>query len=154
MSEQLPDHIYSVLISLHEESLVLPNSAVVEVAGREAWEPREGEPDWWLGQYRGPQGSVPLVSIEAMLGRGVPPVARKSRLVVLRSLTGVLPHGQFAILSQSYPLLVTLTEPAVSAAAPLPTDSEELVVTRAQVANRQALIPNLEAIEAMIAELT
>lgn len=154
MSQQLPDHIYSVMIRTAADTLILPNAAVIEVAGQERFHVRQGEPGWWIGNMSWDEVEIPVISLEMMLGLPRPSFHRKARLVLVKAMTGVLPHGKYAIASQAYPLLVTISEIAVQPVPLTEADAPELILSRVQVANRQAVIPNLEAIEARIAEET
>ncbi len=147
MSQGLPDHVYSVLIGIAEDTVVLPNSAVAEVAGQETLKLRDQAPAWWLGDMEWRGRKLPVLSLEAFLGREPPAVERRCRLVIINALGNSLESGQYAIFSQAYPLLVTLNETAIRAAARNAKEEEHYVLARVEFANRAALIPNLTALE-------
>jgi len=55
------------------------------------------------------------------------------------------------VLSQGYPHLVTLNRAALESVPLLESDREDLVLSRVRIASQQALIPDLDTIEAEIA---
>lgn len=147
MSQQLPSHIYSVMISLAETSLILPNSAVVDVMGMDGLIKGDKGPEWLLGQAHLQHLDVPVISLEAMLGQPVPELTRKCRLVVLNA---PMQPVAFAVLSQAYPLIVTLNEVALKAVEMDEGPARKLIFSKVQVANRTAMIPDLDALAAQV----
>lgn len=148
MAQNLPSHVYGVIIDIEGQTLILPNSAVLDVFGNDAISPRDDGPDWLLGQLRLQIDDVPVISLEGMLGWPVPAIERKSRVVVLKAPSH---NASVALLARSYPLIVTLNEIALQP-APLPSDDDamsKLVLTAVQVANRRALVPDLDALVAL-----
>ncbi len=148
MAQNLPSHVYGVIIDIEGQTLILPNSAVLDVFGNDVISPRDDGPDWLLGQLRLQIDDVPVISLEGMLGWPVPAIERKSRVVVLKAPSH---NASVALLARSYPLIVTLNEIALQP-APLPSDDDamsKLVLTAVQVANRRALVPDLDALVAL-----
>jgi len=144
--------LYAVLITLPGgDTLLLPNAAVVEVLSMEGVAPAGG-PAWLAGrcQYNG--RPVPVVNFEVLNGAPAPEASARTRVTVLNGITTQLAGGQFAVLSQGYPHLVTLNANAVVRDTAAPADSRDLIVTRVRIANTKAAIPNLEAVEREIAE--
>ncbi|MGJ8669690.1 MAG: chemotaxis protein CheW [Oceanococcus sp.] len=142
MSDNLPSHVYGVIIDLADSTLILPNSAVVEVLGQDALEAKSGGADWLLGELKLELDSIPVVSLEGLWGQAIPQSIRRSRIVVLKAPNR---DERIAIMARSYPLIVTLNEVALKA---LPIDTEnprDYVLSHVQVANRQAWIPDVDA---------
>src|SRR3546814_9096610 len=77
--------------------------------------------------------------------------SRRERVVIINSNGRHLPSGQFALLTQAYPHLVTLTRAALQPEPLRTSDRDDLLLSRARVANQVALIPDLDMIEAEIA---
>lgn len=146
MSQQLPSHIYSVMVSLAEASLILPNSAVVEVMGMDTLVPRTDGPDWLLGHAQLQHVDVPVISLELMLGQSLPATNRKCRVVVLNA---PMQANAFALVAQSYPLIVTLNEVALKPVEMGDDPAKKLILSKVQVANRAAMIPDLDALAAV-----
>lgn len=139
MAEQLPDHVYGVIIEVEGDSLILPNSAVVEVLGQDALKPVSGGPNWLLGRVDVEFDQVPVISLEALWGRPIPARIRRSRVVVLKAPGR---EDRVAVMARSYPLIVTLNEVAVRVAAN--SEPRPQVLSQVQVANRAAVIPDLD----------
>lgn len=145
------DQLYAVLMALRENSLLLPNAAVVEVLSRDALRRDAGGPEWLLGHCEWSNRRVPVVRFETLNGHEGEGDARRERVVVLNSLGRHLPSGHLALLTQGYPHLVTLNRAALR---PVPLDAgdrQDLVLSRVRIANQVALIPDLETVEAEIA---
>lgn len=146
MSEQ----IYAVLIALEGDTLLLPNVAVAEVLSRETVQPAAGAPSWLPGYVEWNSRRVPALRFETLNGgRAVAP-SRRERVVVLSTPGAQLRGAAVAIIAQGYPLLVTLNREALAPQALRDGDREELVLGRVRIASRQALIPDLDALEAEI----
>ncbi len=145
------DELYAVLMSVHDDTVLLPNAAVAEVLARDALQAATDGPAWLAGYCDWNGRRVPVVRFEVLNGgaRGADP--RRERIVVLRSLGLHVPGGHIALVALGYPHLVTLNRAAMR---PTPLDSadlDELVLSRVRIASQVALIPDLEAIEARIA---
>lgn len=145
--------LYAVLVALEGDTLVLPNVAIAEVISRERIHPAAQGPAWL-------QGSVPFngrrlhaVSFEALNGGSVPELSRRTRVVVINSLGEHLDSGQFALVAQGYPHLVTLNRTGVRRANLHKTDRSDLVLSRLRIASQEAIIPDLEALELELSRL-
>jgi chemosensory pili system protein ChpC len=149
MSEQ----IYVVLIPLAADALLLPNSAVAEVTVQERMEPAEsGAPEWLAGWYSLPERRVPVVSFEALNGAPRPPANRRARLLLVHSFGTRLHGSQFALLTQGHPHLITLGPEAVSGLPLRTSDQAGLILSRVRLATQEAAVPDLEAVESVLAQ--
>lgn len=147
MAQPLPDHIYSVLISLQDANLILPNSAVVEVLGLDTLEPPGSDaPNWLQGYVELQMQDIPVISLEAVMGQSAPIRDRKCRIVVLNTPSQ---GSAFALMSRAYPLIVTLNEVALKPANEANDPVAKLIYSRVDVANRKAIIPDLDAIASL-----
>ncbi len=145
------DQVYAVLLSLHNDTLLLPNAAVVEVLPRDALQASDGpSADWLLGTCEWSNRRVPVVRFETLNQRRGPEDSRRERIVVLNSLGRHLAGGHLAIVTQGYPHLVTLNQGAVVTAPLRDSDRDDLVLSRLRIANQEALIPDLDVLEAEI----
>jgi chemosensory pili system protein ChpC len=148
--------LHAVLIGLHEDLLLLPNLAVVDVLSRARLQPAGAGPDWLAGWAAFGEQRLPVVCFEQLNGGAAPPPNRRSRLAVIHGLDrgpGETGTARFALLAQGYPHLVTLHRAAVQASPRRPADREEAVLSRAAIANRRPAIPNLDGIAAALAVL-
>jgi chemosensory pili system protein ChpC len=145
--------LYGQLIPLDADSLLLPNSAVVEVRSLDSVNVRSQPPGWLLGTVHWREHNIPVVSLEGLLGRAMPVRSRRSRLIVVNSVGNRLADGLVAIVIQGYPHLTALNRNVLQALPREPRDPDSLVLTRVRVANTLAIIPDLDAIEYRIAEV-
>jgi len=145
------DEIRGVLIQVGEERLLLPNATVAEVLARVAVDPLEGAPDWLAGQIVWHGWNVPLVAFSRLAGLGDEPAMRNNRVIVLKGLgqDETLPY--FALLTASFPQLVSVPRDSLLSDA----SEEELprgVQMRVLLGEQNALLPDLELVERMIGE--
>jgi chemosensory pili system protein ChpC len=147
------EDLYAVLVSLAADTLLLPNAAVAEVISAERLDPPPpGSPPWLAGRVTYNNRPLAVVRFEVMNGSGTIGDSRRTRLAVMQPITGALRTGQYAVVCQGYPHLVTLNRTALRKEALVSTDNDELVLTRVSIANTSALIPNLEKIEQLLAQ--
>ncbi len=145
------EQIYAALIAIDGDHLLLPNAAVAEVLGNDALVPSLKTPPWLRGTCAWNSRQIPVLCFEQLAGAATAGDARRQRIVVLHSPGRHLPSGNLAVLSQGYPHLVTLNRAALESIPLRETDRDDLVLSRVRIASQQALIPDLETIEAEIA---
>lgn len=142
--------IRGVLIQAEKARLLLPNASIAEVLSFATPESIDGAPDWLLGTIRWRGWELPLVAFTRMTGlsqeRGEP----GNRVLVLKALGGDPAHPYFAIVTQGYPRLVTVSESALQAGDEDQQDLPEGIHARVQLNEDEALVPDLLAAEAMI----
>ena len=152
MSERT--EIYAVLISLPNDTLLLPNAAVAEVISPDRLDRgSDGAPDWYAGSVAYNNRRLPVLRFEVLNGAPRSDDTRRTRLAILHTVTNRVRAGQYGLLCQGYPHLVTLNRTAAHAEPLAPSDREAMVLTRVSIANTSALIPNLESIELQLATL-
>ena len=149
-----PAHdIRGVLITVAGGRLLLPNATIAEVLSYADPEPIANAPSWLLGRIRWRGWQLPLVAfsrlsgIAAEAGGGL-----GSKVVVLKALGGDTKTPFFAMLTQGFPRLVTVSEDTVVADG---GDDDLLpagVQARVMLNEDSALLPDLEKIEQMIGE--
>ena len=148
------EDVYAVLVALSSDTLLLPNAAVAEVISAERMDaPPAGSPPWLAGRATYNNRQLAVVRFEVMNGASSPENSRRTRLAVIQPLTGALRTGQYAIVCQGYPHLVTLNRTALKKEELVSSDNDDLVLTRVSIANTNALIPNLETIEQLLAPI-
>ena len=143
-----PD-IRGVLIQLVGARLLLPNATIAEVLSYAPPEPVEAAPEWLLGKIRWRGWQLPLVAFAELAGFGKEPAGLGSKVVVLKALGGNAKAPYFAILTQGFPRLVTVSQEGLlpdveSAELPLGMQARVLLNENA------AFVPDLEAVEALI----
>jgi chemosensory pili system protein ChpC len=147
------DELYAVLVSLASDTLLLPNAAVAEVVAADNLQPPpEGAAPWLAGRVMYNNRQLLVARFEVLNGGAAAEDTRRTRLAILQPVTTSLRTGQYAIVCQGYPHLVTLNRAALRKEGLVPSDNEEAVLTRVSIANTNALIPNLEKIEQLLAQ--
>ncbi|RZA36043.1 MAG: chemotaxis protein CheW [Lysobacteraceae bacterium] len=145
------DEIRGVLVQSGEERVLLPNATVAEVLARVPVEAIANAPAWLPGHILWHGWQVPLVSLVELTGQGKDSVVASSKIVVLKSLTGGESMPYFALLTQSFPRLISVPRDGLLADA----TEEKLpagVQMRVLLGDEAALLPDLETIEVMIGD--
>ncbi len=150
---QASQELRGVLLPLQEGQLLLPNAAVCEVVSYRAPDPIHGDkPDWVLGSFSWRNHALPLISYERLLQQDSGEVGHRARVAICNTLNQdeLIPY--IGILLDSAPHLARVTEEAI---APLPDDASEglMVLARVTINGVEALIPDLDALEAALSGL-
>ncbi|MDQ3038183.1 MAG: chemotaxis protein CheW [Pseudomonadota bacterium] len=151
MSDSAPI-IRGVLIQVAEAKLLLPNATIAEVLSYADPEPVPDAPDWLLGRIRWRGWQLPLVAFSRFTG-----IANDesgglgSKVIVLKALGGDPKRPFFAILTQGFPRLVTVSDTSLVSDAS--NDSvPEGVLAKVRLNEDDALLPDLATLETRIGE--
>jgi chemosensory pili system protein ChpC len=150
-----PKELYSLLIPLRGERLLVPRMCVAEViAFAEATRNREAElPDWYLGTIEWNNRRVPVVSFD---GPGVEERKGKrnrTRVVVFHAITQELRGGYYGILTQGFPQLVRVNPDVLGLDTEQGLPAGFPALCRARMIHEYPLIPDVERLERLLAEL-
>ena len=143
--------IRGVLIQVTDARLLLPNATIAEVLSFASPDAMENAPDWMLGKIRWRGWQLPLVAFSRFAGIAEEDGGLGSKVVVLKNLGGDAKRPFFALLTQGFPRLVTVTEAALA------SDSDDAavpegVLARVRLNEDDALLPDLVALEERIGE--
>ncbi|GAA4870302.1 chemotaxis protein CheW [Luteimonas vadosa] len=143
--------IRGVLIQVEGARLLLPNASISEVLSFADPEPIADAPAWLLGRIRWRGWMLPLVSFARLSGLADEQGGLGSKVVILKALGGddKMPH--FALLTQGFPRLVTVSRDALAreeSQDPLPDGVQMQVLLK----DDPALVPDIGAIEDSIRE--
>jgi chemosensory pili system protein ChpC len=151
MSDSAPI-IRGVLIQIADAKLLLPNATIAEVLSYADPDPVSDAPDWLLGRIRWRGWQLPLVAFSRFAG-----IANDehgglgSKVIVLKALGGDPKRPFFAVLTQGFPRLVTVTASALESDAH--GDSvPEGVLAKVRLNEDDALVPDLAILEIRIGE--
>ncbi|WP_051176316.1 chemotaxis protein CheW [Luteimonas mephitis] len=157
-SQGTPSHdssvqdIRGVLIQVAGARLLLPNATISEVLSYADPEPLDNAPAWLLGRIRWRGWQLPLVSFARLAGLAEERGGLGSKVVVLKALGGDARLAHFAMLTQGFPRLVTVSRDALVADAgdrgPLPHG----VQARVLLNDDAALIPDIGVVETSLQE--
>jgi chemosensory pili system protein ChpC len=150
-SDAVAPIIRGVLIQVAEARLLLPNAAIAEVLSYAAPEPVPGAPDWLLGRMRWRGWQVPLVAFSRFTGIADEAGGLGSKVIVLKALGGDGKRPFFALPTQGFPRLVTVTEAALAAQGQ-DADVPEGVLAQVRLNEDDALVPDLAILEERIGE--
>lgn len=145
------DELYSLLVPLSGDRLIVPRACVAEVVRFSAPEQEEGAHAWMLGNVSWNGRNLPVVSFEGALGNDVPVATGRTRIVVFYASTGELRTGYFGVLTQGFPQLVRVNKDVLKLEAKDGWPEEAPVLCRVRMINEFPLIPDLERLEAMLA---
>jgi len=153
MTSNTPSHdIRGVLIQIAGGRLLLPNATIAEVLSFADPDPVANTPDWLLGRIRWRGWQLPLIAFSRLSGIADEKGGLGSKVIVLKALGGDAKTPYFALLTQGFPRLVTVSEDTVVADG---GDDDLLpagVQARVMLNQDNALLPDLERVEAMIGE--
>ena len=141
--------IRGVLITVPQGRLLLPNASVAEVITFSDPEPIDGAPDWMLGNIRWRGWRLPLVSYSRLAGWSQETGQLGAKVVVLKALGGNPKLPYFAVLSQGFPRLVTVSKAALAEQG---GDGDDIAAihSRVMLNDDAAVVPDLAAIEAQV----
>jgi chemosensory pili system protein ChpC len=145
--------IRGVLIQVAGARLLLPNATIAEVLSFADPEPIADAPDWLLGRIRWRGWQLPLVAFSRLAGIADEKGGLGSKVIVLKALGGDPKAPFFAVLTQGFPRLVTVSDDTVVTDDAMGEMALPVGVQARVLLNEdQALLPDLEAVEAMIGE--
>ncbi|MBW3551248.1 MAG: ATP-binding cassette domain-containing protein [Proteobacteria bacterium] len=125
-------------------------AAVAEVLSYADPEPIEGAPDWLLGHVRWRGWQLPLVAFARLTGIADEQPGLGNKMIVLKAFGGRGKLPFFAVLTQGFPRLVTVSRDGLivdNSDQALPEGIQARVVLNQD----DAFVPDLEAIEALVA---
>ena len=144
------EELYSLLIPLAEERLIVPRACVAEVVRFTKPETEEGAHDWMIGTVNWNGRVLPVISFEGALGKEKPAATGRTRIVVFYASTGQLKAGFFGLLTQGFPQLVRVNKDVLQLHTTEGWPQEAPVHCRVKMINEFPLIPDLERLEAML----
>lgn len=151
MSDSAPI-IRGVLIQVADAKLLLPNATIAEVLSYADPEPVSDAPDWLLGRIRWRGWQLPLVAFSRFTGiDSAEHGGLGSKVIVLKALGGDAKRPFFAVLTQGFPRLVTVTDTSLESDA---SDESvpEGVLAKVRLNEDDAFLPDLAMLETRIGE--
>ena len=148
-----PKELYSLLIPLRTERLLVPRMCVAEViAFADAARSRDdAAPDWYLGAIEWNNRRLPVVTFDAQHGDERKSKRTRTRVVVFHAITQELKGGYYGILTQGFPQLVRVNGDVLGLDTEQPVPPGFPALCRARMIHEYPLIPDVERLEKMIA---
>ena len=148
-----PHEIRGVLIRAGSTHLLLPNATISEVLSYSPPETVANAPDWLLGRLRWRGWRLPLVAFPVLSGQGEEQADLASKVVVLKTLGGDARLPFFALLTEGFPRLVTISEDNLLDESEGHDDALPFAVrARVRLNDDVALIPDIDLIEQSVRE--
>lgn len=148
------DSLNAVLLPLRDERLLLPNLAIADAIAPGALRAAvDSAPDWFAGWIVWQDIDLPVLRFERLNGGSHDSSGRRGRIVVLQAAMAGAGVPRFGLVCDGHPQLLSLGRDAIEALPLRASDVAELVLARVRVDGREALIPDLAAIEARLASL-
>ena len=144
--------LYSLLVPLVDERLLVPRAGVAEVIRYEPPKQKNGAMEWLLGTIAWNSRELPVVTFEGTMGKEPPIPTGRTRIAILYSTTGKIGQGFFGILTQGFPQLVRVNEEVLKLDSTDGWADNVPILCRVKMINEFPLIPNFEALEDMIAQ--
>jgi chemosensory pili system protein ChpC len=141
--------VRGVLVQVAGGRLLLPNATIAEVLSYAEPDAIPDAPDWLLGRMRWRGWQLPLVAFGRLSGLANERGGLGSKVVVLRALGGNPRAPYFALLTQGFPRLVTVSRDTLMVV----DDHNALpngVQARVLLNEDAAFLPDLGAIEEQI----
>ena len=151
MNETQQRDIRGVMITVTGGRVLLPNASIAEVITFAEPEPVPNAPDWLLGRVRWRGWRLPLISFARLAGYATREGELGAKVAVLKALGAHPKMPYFALLTQGFPRLTTVSRDAL-----LTSDSGEEkrpgVLADVLLRDDPAAIPDFAAIEEQILE--
>lgn len=154
MSDIPSNELYSLLVPLAQERLIVPRACVAEVVTWQAPEKMEGAPSWYLGTIQWSGRPVPVISFEAVCGQTPPPPGTRTRIVIFVGLSSKITGGYFGVATQGFPQLVRVNPDVVKSDPSRSFPEHGPILCQVRMLNESPLIPDFECLEQMISEET
>lgn len=144
--------IRGVLIQVEGARLLLPNATISEVLSYAPPEAVDNAPDWLLGRIRWRGWQVPLVSFSRLAGVAEEQGGLGSKVIILKALGGNPKAPYFALLTQGFPRLVTVSRDKLVVDAEEQSGLPAAVQASMMFNEDTAWLPDLARVETMIGE--
>lgn len=143
------EKIRSLWVPLRKINLLLPNVAVAEIGSYRTPRAAPGMPEWYLGTVRWQDQDIPVMSLEALVGIGVPSNPVFSRLMIVNSVHQDSSVRNYAIVTAGLPGLIHFANDTASQFQPLEDPGLKCVV---RIGNEEAVIPDLDYLQSLLEE--
>lgn len=144
------EELYSLLVPLADDRLIIPRACVAEVVRYSKPDQEPGSQNWMLGNINWSGRELPVVAFEGTIGKDIPAVTGRTRIVVFYGSSGQLKSGFFGILTQGFPQLVRVNREVLKLDSTEGWPDGAPVLCRVKMINEYPLVPHLENLESML----
>ena len=141
--------VRSQMIALEALRLVLPNTAIAEVIAYTQPEIEGNMPEWFLGYVSWRGYRIPVISFELMVDQPSSTPDRRSRVIVLNSISADTECPFYGMLATGIPRLMSLDSTSIQD-APEIGETDSLMLRQVVVDRMGAVIPDQYELEARL----
>jgi chemosensory pili system protein ChpC len=152
MNATVAHDVRGVLIAVTGGNLLLPNASLAEVITYSDPEPVLGAPSWLLGRSRWRGWALPIVSYSRMVGWSQEAPVLGAKVAVLKAVSNTQKMPYFAVLTQGFPRLVTISKDSLIEHAVGENDLPLGVYASAMFHDDEVAVPDLAAVEVQVAD--
>lgn len=151
---QAARHVASQVLSLNGERVIIPNTVIAEIIPYIAADSlsknlKKDAPDWLLGMIAWRGISVPLLSMETMLGSQYEQPDKRSSIAIINARNNTAGVHFFAIVTQGIPKLLQIAADSLDLIEDS-GDDNKAAACHVVLDGEVAVIPDMDAVEAML----
>ncbi|BAZ95353.1 chemotaxis protein [Thiohalobacter sp. COW1] len=146
------DKVRSLLVPLRDRTLLVPNIAIAELIPWQDLAPVDSAPDWLMGILNWRGYELPVISFEAVRGDARPATDDQTHIAVMNSVRGEQGVPFYALVTAGIPHLARLGEGELQHTGAFDGVAASGELARVQFDNQRAIIPDLDALEALAAD--
>ena len=153
------NELYSLLIPLRGERLLVPRMCVAEVIPFADTDTRNSDegPDWLIGSIEWNGRRLPVVSFDSGADEedsAAPRRGARSRVVVFHAISEGSKLRHYGLLTQGFPQLVRVNRDVITLDPDGDVPTNHPILCRVRMIHEFPLIPDLETLEARLGELS
>lgn len=149
MLTNIQDTVRTLIIPLAGRNLLLPNVAIAEVIPYIRPRAIAGGPEWLLGAISWRGLNIPLISFDRLHGQNAADALAQARIAVFNSVQADSGLSFYAVVTAGIPQLKRVNTEALQEA---PGGAADGVLSQVKLGDIQAVIPDLAALESVVAE--
>ena len=150
--DEIRTDLRGVLIPITETRLLLPNAVIAEVITFVSPDPVATKATWLLGRVNWRNYKLPLISVAAYAGFATRESLLNVKIAILKGLSGEAQIPYLAVLTQGFPKLTVIGPETLQIDTVAEKRPGIAMSVRMTVDESDAHIPDLDVIEASIAE--
>jgi len=154
---QVARHVASQVLSLNGERVILPNTVVAEIIPYVSADSLpanldKAAPAWLLGMIAWRGVSVPLLSMETILGSQYEQPDKRSSIAIINAAGNMTGLPYFAIVTQGIPRLLQVSSDTLGLIEET-GDSNKAAACHVVLDGDVAVIPDMDVIEGMLKDV-
>ncbi|RDX37803.1 chemotaxis protein CheW [Kangiella sp. HD9-110m-PIT-SAG07] len=153
MTETVKD-VYSFLVPMLEDSLLLPNTVIAEIVpfmNVSMKDDIENNKDWEVGTVIWRNQTIPVIALERLQGKQELGDIKRSRIAICYTLNGNEEVPFVALMVRGIPRLIPVDDDNAEFASEEIQGTDDGVKAWVNVNGKKALIPDLDFIESKLA---